>query len=332
MIKSFKVSIYSNKDYYSLITINMLFIGPTLLSGIGQVVNKYKSLYPPSRYVEYNTPVEKGEDVFIFALPLQNVLEYLITIKQQARKIVCMTVCETETVHESYGELCNMFDVIYVPSVFCQVVFSRQFPETKFKVLRHHVPFIKSPRNRDTSTYIFYHIGNINDPRKQTKKIIEAFMRLNLPDSLLVLKATCKEPVTWKLPRVHVINGLLADEQIQGIHERCHCYVSFSHSEGVGMGAVEAALFDKPVIITEYSAPKEYIKTPYTIKCKTCEIPQDDFLFKKGMVWGDPDFGQLMEFMKDAYDNKLDQMNHSHTRNLVSAENIKKQFTQAFGY
>ena len=308
----------------------MLFIGPSLLSGIGQVVNKYKSLYPESKYVEYGYQIEKGEDVFIFALPLQNILEYLITIKQQARKIVCMTVCETETVHESYGHLCNMFDVMYVPSEFCQKVLSRQFPGTEFKVLRHYVPFIKSPRNRDTSTYIFYHIGNINDPRKQTKKIIEAFMRLNLPDSLLVLKATCKEPVTWKIPKVHVINGLLADEQIQGIHERCHCYVSFSHSEGVGMGAVEAALYDKPVIITEYSAPKEYIKTPYTIKCGTCELKQDDFLFQKGMVWGDPDFGQLMEFMKDAYDTRLDQMNHSYTRELVSASSIKKQFTLAF--
>jgi len=310
----------------------MLFIGPTLLSGIGQVVNKYKSLYPPSRYVEYNTPVEKGEDVFIFALPLQNVLEYLITIKQQARKIVCMTVCETETVHESYGYLCSMFDIMYVPSQFCQFVLSRQFPETKFEVLRHYVPFVKSPRNRDTSTYVFYHIGNVNDPRKQTKKIIEAFIRLNLPDSLLVLKATCKEPVTWKIPKVHVINGLLADEQIQAIHERCHCYVSFSHSEGVGMGAVEAAMFDKPVIITEYSAPKEYIKTPYTIKCGTCQLKQDDFLFKKGMEWGDPDFGQLMEFMKDAYDNKIDQMNHSHTREMVSAKSVKNQVDLAFGY
>ena len=30
------------------------------------------------------------------------------------------------------------------------------------------------------------------------------------------------------------------------------CYVSFSSSEGVGMGAVEAAIRNKPVIITDY--------------------------------------------------------------------------------
>jgi len=309
----------------------MLFIGPTLLSGIGQVVKKYQSLYPDSKYIDYGVPIEKDSDVFVFALPIPDVINYLITVKQQARKVICMTVCETETVHELYGELFKLFTTIYVPSEFCQVIFSKQFPNTKFEIIRHYVPLIKEvPRNRDTDTYIFYHIGNVEDPRKQTKKIIEAFLRLNLPDTLLVLKATCKQAVSWKIPRVHIINGLLSDEEIQSVHERCHCYVSFSHSEGVGMGAVEAALYDKPVIITEYGAQTEYIKTPYVINCGRCEVSQDDFLYKKGMEWGKPDFNQLMEFMKDAYDTKRTRMNHTFTKDLVSAENITAQFTRAF--
>lgn len=310
----------------------MLFIGPTLLSGIGQVIKKYQNLYPNSKYIEFGSPVSPNEDVFVFALPIPEIVEYLIKVKMVARKVVCMTVCETETVHEIYDSLVSLFDIVYVPSEFCQVIFSRQFPNTKFEIIRHHVPLIKAPHNRDTGTYIFYHIGNILDPRKQVKKIIEAFIRLNLPDTLLVLKATCKEDVKWKIPRVHIINGLLPDEQIQAVHEQCHCYVTFSHSEGVGMGAVEAAMYDKPVIITEYSAPKEYIKTPYTIKCKTCEIKNDDFLFKKGMIWGDPDFNQLVEYMKDCYDNRLVRMSHKHTKELVSAENVKSQFNRAFAH
>ena len=311
----------------------MLFIGPSLLSGIGQVVKKYQCLYPDSTYIDYGVPVEKDSDVFIFALPLPDVINYLVTVKQKARKIICMTVCETETVHELYGELFKLFSIIHVPSKYCQTIFSKQFPETKFEIIRHYVPLIKEVfHNRDTDTYIFYHIGNVQDPRKQTKKIIEAFLRLNLPDSLLVLKATCKQEIKWKIPRVHIINGLLSNEEIQAIHERCHCYVSFSHSEGVGMGAVEAALYDKPVIITEYGAPKEYIKTPYVIKCEQCEVPSDDFLYKKGMVWGKPDFEQLMEFMRDTYDTKRTRMNHTFTKELVSAENVKHQITQAFEY
>lgn len=310
---------------------SVLFVGPNPLAGIGQAVLKYSGLYPESKYVEYGHPVENTDTVFVFALPIPDVIHYVARIKETAKKTVCMTVCETETVHELYGQLVALFPLVYVPSEFCRTVLSRQFPHTKFEVMRHHVPLIKAPRNKDTSTYIFYHIGNVLDPRKQTRKIIEAFMRLNKPDTLLVLKATCKEPVTWKLPRVHIINGLVSDEQMVVIHERCHCYVSFSHSEGVGMGAVEAAMCDKPVIITEYSAPKEYIKTPYTIKCGTSEIPHDDFLFQKGMVWGEPDFGQLMEYMKECYDERLTKMDHSSTRTLVSAEAVRAQLDTALG-
>ena len=96
------------------------------------------------------------------------------------------------------------------------------------------------------------------------------------------------------------------------------------------MGAVEAALYDKPVIIAEYGAPPEYIKTPYTISCGRQEIACDDFLFQKGMVWGKPDFDKLMEYMKHAYDNKVLKQDHTMTRELVSAKKIREEFGTVF--
>ena len=92
------------------------------------------------------------------------------------------------------------------------------------------------------------------------------------------------------------------------------------------MGAVEAALRDKPVIITDYGAPSEYIKTPYTIECGLQELEKDDFLFKKGMVWGKPNFDQLLEFMRHAYDNRIRHMDHTHTKKLVGRENVLQEF------
>ena len=103
----------------------MLFIGPTLLSGIGQVVKKYQSLYPDSKYTDYGGQIEKDSDVFVFALPIPDVINYLITVKQQARKVICMTICETETVHENYGLLFKHFDKVAVSSRFCKKVFGR---------------------------------------------------------------------------------------------------------------------------------------------------------------------------------------------------------------
>ena len=307
----------------------MIFVGPTMLSGIGQVLNKYRNLLGGT-YYDFNDPskIPKDQDVFMFLLPIKNFLECVPRIKSISKRVLCMTVCETETVHEDYEKVFKLFDVIMTPSEFCKTIFERQFPGvTKFVVVRHFVPVPRLIKTQDRPTYIFYHIGNITDPRKNIAKLVEAFMFLDLPYARLFLKATCVNHVDLNVKNVFIVNGVLPDDQMEKIHNGCDCYVSFSSSEGAGMGAVEAAMYDKPVIITDYGAPTEYIKTPYTIKCGMRPIPEDDFLFKKGMLWGDPDYNQLLEFMQDAYDKKLRFMDHSHTKSIVSSENIKNQIS-----
>jgi len=236
------------------------------------------------------------------------------------KNLALMTVCETETVHEDYGLIMKQSKKIMVPSEFCKRVFSKQFPDNEFHIIHAHIPI---PSKRP---YTFYHIGNIMDDRKNFRGILEAFMRLNKPDARLVVKATCNQNVEIKLPNVEVINGLISDEEMDKLHNRCDCYVSFSKSEGVGMGPVEAALRDKPVIITNFGGSPEYVKTQYTIQCELQELEKDDFLFKKGMVWGKPNPNQLLAFMRDAYDKKLRYMNHDHTKKLVGKENVLQEF------
>jgi glycosyltransferase involved in cell wall biosynthesis len=164
------------------------------------------------------------------------------------------------------------------------------------------------------------------DPRKKFQDVLQAFIRLNENNTRLIVKATCSQDVDIRLPRVEVINGVISDQEMDDIHNRSDCYVNFSHSEGVGMGAIEAALRDKPVIITNYGGAPEYVKTPYTIDCELQELEKDDFLFKKGMVWGKPNFDQLLEFMRHAYDNRVRHMDHEHTKKLVGGENILQEF------
>jgi glycosyltransferase involved in cell wall biosynthesis len=295
-----------------------LFIGPTLMSGIGQHLKKYSSLFRGSTYIEISGDIPECDEAFIFALPVVHWLERIPELKRKIKNLTCMTVCETETVHEDYGKLFDHFERVAVPSSFCRRVFSRQFPKTTFYIVHAHVPM--------DERYTFYHIGNIMDPRKKFRSILEAFVRLNEPHARLVVKATCNSPVTINLPNVRVINGLITDDEMNDLHKSCDCYVSFSHSEGVGMGAVESALHDKPVIITDYGGAVEYIKTPYTIECTLQELEKDDFLFKKGMLWGNPNSDQLLEFMRDAFDKRLKYMDHSHTKKITSKGSVLNEF------
>ena len=299
----------------------MIIIGPKLLTGIGQHANKYVKLFlPDCGYHLIGSELPESEHGLMFTLPIKDHLDYITYAKTRVKNLACMTVCETETVHEDYGLIMKEFKRVAVPSEFCKRVLSKQFPDNEFYVIHAHIP---PPPEKP---YTFYHIGNIMDPRKKFRDIIQAFARLNEPNTRLVVKATCNQDVDIQFPRIKVINGLISDEEMDKLHNECDCYVNFSHSEGVGMGAVEAAMRDKPVIITSYGGASEYINTPYTIDCGLQELERDDFLFKKGMTWGKPNFDQLLEFMRHAYDNRVRYMNHEHTRNLVGRENVLKEF------
>ena len=298
----------------------MIVIGPGLNSGIGHHAKKYTNVFPDSGYYMFGSQLPEVDHALIFMLPIEPHLDYLKYVRTRVKNLACMTVCETETVHQDYGLIMKEFKKVAVPSEFCKRVLSKQFPGNEFYIIHAHIP---KPREKP---YTFYHIGNIMDPRKKFQDVLQAFIRLNEPNSRLIVKATCNQNIDIRLPRVEVINGVISDQEMDDIHNRSDCYVNFSHSEGVGMGAIEAALRDKPVIITNYGGAPEYVKTPYTIDCELQELEKDDFLFKKGMVWGKPNFDQLLEFMRHAYDNRVRHMDHEHTKKLVGGENILQEF------
>ena len=296
-----------------------LFVGPQLLAGIGQVVKQYSSLVPGAEHCELGQKPKKAryDRGFAFVLPIKSQLDLFDQYKAFCSDWIRMTVCETEPVNDCYG-LLERYPEIHVPSEFSRRILEKQFPKVKWSLLRHwsepKVPWMPI----SASPYIFYTIGNILDPRKNIKKLIEAYLRCEFRDAAhLVLKATCSVPVDWRVPGVTVINGLLSDADLEKVHAAGHCYVNCSHSEGVGMGAVEAALRSKPVIITDYGGLKEYVKTPWVVPCTVGPIGFDDFLFKKEHSWGHPDQKVLEKCLWDCFDKKVQTWDHSHTRDLM---------------
>ena len=302
------------------------FFGPSMMSGIGQVTAVYANLVHAD-YIEFGQQVTRPYDVgFAFVIPTPPVLDLVKQYRQACKKMIYMTVCETETVHPLYETLFELSDTWYTPSEFSTNILKRQFPRGKFKVLRHYSPpctlapqIIPSIQHLE-SKYVFYHIGNVMDQRKNIRCVIEAFLNLKLPDSVLLLKATCNQPVHWNIPGVVILENLMSKNELEYIHKIGDCYVSFSHSEGAGMGAIEAAMRNKTVILPEYGAGVEYIDTPYVIPCKRKKVGSDDFLFTKDMIWGDPDKDVLMDFMKRAYNSRKRQFTPSvKTHNIMAS-------------
>jgi len=299
---------------------NWVFLGPNLISGIGQVTKHYSEAVKGDHYIYGDTLPQEPTmyDVgFVFLLPLISNLMEADKIARICKKMIYMTVCETETVDESYKMLEN-YQPLYVPAEFCQNVLNTQFPKLNCKILRHYVSIPTPIEPKKNSPYIFYTIGNVADPRKNIQNLIQAFKACNFPDAQLLIKATCNRPVHIAAPNITMINQYLTTEQIQKIHKSCHCYVNCSHSEGVGMGAVEAALNNKPVIITNYGGLQEYVKTPFIINAPKGKIGFDDFLFKRDMVWGHPQFDDIVKCLKECYERRLTHWDHEHTRELIT--------------
>ena len=298
---------------------NWLFVGPNLLAGIGQVTKRYadflNKIGRQAEYVEFgNQPKQSRYDKgFAFVLPIPDQMNLVDQYASLCNEMIYMTICETETVNPAYGML-TKYKTLYVASDFCKKVFERQFPEVTWKVL--HLLANEKPHRAPISSmpYTFYTIGNIADPRKNITSLINAFQCCRFGDAArLVLKATCLQPVKLNIPGVVVINGLVSEEELDRIHAACHCYINCSHSEGVGMGAVEAALRRKPVIITDYGGLKEYVKTPWVVSCTTGPIGFDDFLFTKDLEWGHPKIEELVMHMQDCFEKRVTEWDHYHT-------------------
>jgi glycosyltransferase involved in cell wall biosynthesis len=297
---------------------NWLFIGPNLLAGIGQVTKRYADLVG-GEYVSIGATPQQARYKcgFAFVLPIEHQLKAVDQYATLCERMIYMTVCETSPVNPVYGILAK-YKTVYCPSEFSREILAKQFPEVTWKLLRHHTTEAPSRAPKRNDVYTFYTIGNIMDPRKNIKSLIEAFLSCEFRDSArLVLKATCLQPVDWKVPGVVIINGLLDDEALERIHSSCDCYVNCSHSEGVGMGAVEAAIRDKPVIISDFGGLKEYVQTPWVIPCTTGPIGFDDFLFTKDLTWGYPSKEKLMECMWDCYNKRVSTWDHMYTKDLV---------------
>lgn len=256
---------------------------------------------------------------FAFLLPFVYILDAADKHMSKCVRKLRMTVCETDPVNEMYG-LFARYPEVLVPSEFSKRILEKQFPNIKFRKLFHYVKIPKTVSvQKSSQIYTFYTIGNIVDFRKNISMLLRAMDYF--PNARLVLKATCRQPVNISSKNVVVLNQFMTDDELEHLHDTCHCYVNCSHSEGVGMGAVEAAVRNKPVILTEYGGCTEYVKSPWVVSCTLGKVGRDEFLFQKDAQWGIPSFDDLVTHMQTCYLNNIRDFNHEHTRTLIKTLN-----------
>lgn len=170
----------------------------------------------------------------------------------------------------------------------------------------------------------FYSIGQWTC-RKGITEVLESFCKAftSNDNTALILKThyishddesvhVCVERINDILkkypdhPTIYYMYSNLLDSDMINIHFCGDIYVSATKSEGIGLGAITASGYNKPVVITKYGAQYEYLKdNPKTrFVSYTLQPAKDDLSFSLDLtnqLWAHPDISDMVDKMKEAY-------------------------------
>jgi glycosyltransferase involved in cell wall biosynthesis len=130
-----------------------------------------------------------------------------------------------------------------------------------------------------------------------------------------------------KAPKIILDTSLRSDEYINDLVTNCDVYLSLCNSEGVGLGACQAGLKGKIVVMTGYGGQIEYIKDACWVKYRldVVKVPHGFVEWiQPPQRWAYPDLEHAVRYLQEIYADK--------TRYLVSSKQNIDYINQKFSY
>jgi len=172
--------------------------------------------------------------------------------------------------------------------------------------------------------YKFYNISQLID-RKGIELLIESFceafdsndnvclfLKLHRNDYTISGKIETEKYIKSfsnkykNAPPIFLIKDCLTYDEVKTLHSLCDCYVSFTKTEGFGLGAFDAFKSKKDVIITGYGGQVEYLQkdynglVPYTLTSVDSEIYKGCYL-DGSYKWAIVDKKTAIDFLQTKY-------------------------------
>ncbi|MGL4758889.1 MAG: glycosyltransferase [Patescibacteria group bacterium] len=254
---------------------------------------------------------------------------------------------ELPTFPQKMQQTMRFFDEIWTPSKFCTDAISEASP-IPVVTMPHSISIpavkmtrkdLKLPKNEFIFFYSFDFGGIVQ--RKNPLAIVSAFevafkglkkkpqlifKFINPPSDCLEYKQL--NQIASESPDIHLIDGHLSKQEVDGLIFHCNCYISLHRSEGFGLGLAEAMCYGKPVIATGYSGNLEFMNVgnSFLIQYDLIKTKQDYYPYPKGSVWADPDLDHAAYSMRYVYDNytQAKAIGEKAARELRSALNPQK--------
>lgn len=242
-----------------------------------------------------------------------------------AQRYIGYTMLECSKIPQSWVNNINRnCERVIVPSEHQKKAFEDSGVKTDVKVIPlglipEMFPYLEPNTDSDL---VFGTMGTLTY-RKGTDLLVKAFLtafpKAKYPNVKLVLKQL--GPLNWFLDRDTLMNdgrimllteSMSPEDLIKKFFSSIDCFVFPTHGEGMGLPVMEAMACGKPVIVTDYSAPHEFIndKIAYPLNYKEVLVPPNDKggypieLQADGQMWADADLDHLIALMLEVYNNR----------------------------
>lgn len=226
------------------------------------------------------------------------------------------------------------------------------------RYIRKQTPPKKITQLKADGRFLFYTVGEFV-PRKNVHGLLRAFIaefRQNEhvglvikcgagEDSLRKVQLAITETeraskIALHAP-VYVVNDYLSDDELDGLHYACDCFVQPSYSESISIPAMDALGFGKTPIVTGAGGFLEYLddSVGWLIPCQKAMVsgegPDHGELFTSRQFWWNPDLVELRSAMRTAFSDptvRKDKASRGFERahELFSREVVGPQLVEAF--
>jgi glycosyltransferase involved in cell wall biosynthesis len=242
------------------------------------------------------------------------------------------TVWEAEHLHHSWVPVLNQVDRVIVPCRWNAEVFESSGVTRPVEVVAHPVTEVEPappPVELPADVFVFYSVTTWTY-RKRVDLLLDAFCAEFGPDEPVLLFLKTPELMDFsehtgtrrlvrnelaiqlarrgRVPSIALDTGYWSDAQVAGLHRRGDCYVTLPHGEAWGLGAFDAAAADRPVIITGYGGPLDYLGADYPglvdFELAQVQAPATMPTLDPDNRWAHPSVEHARELMRSVYQDR----------------------------
>jgi hypothetical protein len=250
--------------------------------------------------------------------------------KESGKKYILITAFEANHIPNEWIPLLDAYDLIMVPSKFCERIFKDAGTSTTVKTMVQGTDnFILSDAPPEPE-FRFIHFNSFADHGRKGWDLVASVFNQLFPPSTngvkLILKSR-EHDVTEDLKRIpknrniQLIIGNYDRFKMNSLLSNVHCMVFPSRGEGIGLPPIETMARGIPTIFTDAYGMTEYEQFGIKVDIQGFSPAIYDFPFDG--LWVEPSFDKLREKMFSVYSHYFE-----HKKKAISEV---KKLRESFG-